>query len=168
MGQQRTIQKWCSFARTLRKKKRKVVIMCASDFSVQIIFNSEKSFINTVNWCFCINISVNTFFCPCVWCLCVVPLPFYFHYFVYLRALIMRPSTAECGHYTVRPVAPLSSSAGNTTPWSIFYSGVMCWCQWTHIINRHKYILCSALESQISFSKWLILHAIIHSVKRFK
>lgn len=35
-------------------------------------------------------------------------------------------SAADCRHYAIRPVAPVSSSAGNTTPHDPYYTDVIC------------------------------------------
>lgn len=94
-----------------------------------------------VQICFCISISVHT----CFFCIFAT---FAYAYdlwlfpatcFWYLRVPIVLLSTAECGHYAIRPVARVSSSAGNTTPHDPYYTAL--WCaekyQWAHIIHTH-------------------------------
>lgn len=41
-----------------------------------------------------------------------------------LRVPIVLLSTAECGHYAIRPVARVSLSAGNTTPHYPYYTAL--------------------------------------------
>lgn len=132
-----------------------------------------------VQICFCVNISVHTcFFCifatfPYAYDLRLSPATCFW----YVRVPTVLLSTAECGHYAIRPVARVSSS-GNTTPHDPYNTALRCAekCQWAHIIYTNTALhfslysklmfqyAWSSLQhfSQIYFSRWLILHEIAH------